>query len=437
MISVSSMKITLGALVASGKLKVDPNTPAQNWRRIEQLEVAFGELEVLTRCVGVIGVTQEFEHVIETFHPADGVIPAGFRPAFEFSDDGSARVDLIRDISYGENGHKRPTRVLFSADSANPYEVAPIKNFVANLTCNPAIIYNSFINNPAANVGNKFKNRQEVMRELCSILGPGVDISVEIDNPFAPRSEILEEVAEFEEILTPYRLVVKVPHTGPITADSADKLIAGAFEKGFEDGTVDSNFYGHNLAYFLEQHGYRTNFTLMFEPHQTALALQAKPYFINTFLKQRFFATDALRSMLHNYSLTNDMRYAEAIRNYMRKEDMLSPTEVAGPIAFILEKAERTIAYRHAQDSEGADGLDATRHSLRVLRASNLPDTRLIICSMGGELLYPSIDKMLTEPEFEDMVHRVVVTAPPAYLSRFASASGVLTYQKLFLNAAK
>lgn len=437
MISVSSMKITLGALAASGRLKVNPNTSEDSWRRIEQLEVALDELELLTRCAGIIGVTQGFQHVIETFHPADGVIPAGFRPDFVFGGDGSAQVDLKRDISYEENGRKRPTRVLFSADSANPYEVVPIKDFVANLTCNPAIIYNSFINNPKANIGNKFKNRQEVMRELCSILGPGVDISVEIDNPFASRSAILEEVAEFEEILTPYRLVVKVPHTGPITAESADRLTVGAFDKGFEDGTVDSNFYGHNLAYFLEQHGYRTNFTLMFEPHQTALALQAKPYFINTFLKQRYFATDALRAMLHNYRETNDIRYAETIRDYMRKEDMLSLSEAAGPLETVLKKAEHTLTYRHASDNEGADGLDATRHSLRVLRASNLPDTRLIICSMSGEQLYPSIDKMLMEPEFEDMIHRVVITAPPAYLSRFTSASGVLTYQKLFLNAAK
>ena len=56
---------------------------------------------------------------------------------------------------------------------------------------------------------------------------------------------------------------------------------------------------------------------------------------------------------------------------------------------------------------------------------------------MGGEMIYPHIDKMLMEPEFEDMIHRVVVTAPPSYLSRFASASGVLTYQRMFLKAVK
>ncbi len=120
----------------------------------------------------------------------------------------------------------------------------------------------------------------------------------------------------------------------------------------------------------------------------------------------------------------------------LRQEDVISAAEAEGPIEAVIQKAEAMLAYRHAGDAEGSDGLDATRHSLRVLRNSNLPDTRLIICSMSGEHIYPAIDKMLMEPEFEDMLHRVVVTAPPSYLARFASASGVLTYQKLFLNAA-
>lgn len=436
MLSVQTMRITLSALVASGKLKVHPHTSEDSWKRIQKLTVPANEVEMLLRSTEVLGVTAEFEKVIQTFHPQEGIIPAGFRPDFCYANDGSVKIDLKRDISYGENGIKRPTRVLFSADSANPYEVAPIKDFIANLTCNPAIIYNSFINNPKANIGNKFKTRQEVMQELCNILGPGVDISIEVDNPFASREAILEEIAQFEEILTPYRLVVKVPHTGPLTAENAKAFIKGDFTKGFEDGTVESNFFGHNLAYFLEKKGYRTNFTLMFEPHQAALALQAKPYFINTFIKQRFFATDALGSMLQNYYATKDIHYAEAVRDYMRKEDMISAEEMVGPLTDVLHKAERVLAYRHANDSEGSDGLDSTRHSLRVLRNSNLPDTRLIICSMGGELIYPAIDKMLMEPEFEDMIHRVVITAPPAYLSRFTSASGVLSYQKVFLQAA-
>jgi len=110
--------------------------------------------------------------------------PAGFKIQYLIEEDSVLRVDLVRDISYDKNCIKRPTKVLFSADSANPYEIEPVKNIIANLTCNPGIIYDLFINNPKANVGNKYKTRDEVMQEIGKILGPGCDISVELNNPF-------------------------------------------------------------------------------------------------------------------------------------------------------------------------------------------------------------------------------------------------------------
>src|SRR5699024_5224469 len=123
-------------------------------------------------------------------------------PEFVFAGDGSMRVDLKRDISYMANGQKRPTNVLYSANSANPFEVAAMKDMIANLTTNPQIIYDHFLNNPKANIGGKFKDRFEVLAELARIVGPGVDISVEVNNPFAPESELMEEIAHCEEILT-------------------------------------------------------------------------------------------------------------------------------------------------------------------------------------------------------------------------------------------
>jgi hypothetical protein len=80
--------------------------------------------------------------------------------------------------------------------------------------------------------------------------------------------------------------------------------------------------------------------------------------------------------------------------------------------------------------------LDSVRHNLRLFKNTNLDDTRLIICSMEGELNYPDIDKLLVEKEFEDLVHRVVVTAEPKYLARFTSCNQVVSYQRRFMNAA-
>lgn len=56
---------------------------------------------------------------------------------------------------------------------------------------------------------------------------------------------------------------------------------------------------------------------------------------------------------------------------------------------------------------------------------------------MEGPLNYPDIDRLLMEPEFEDMMDRVVVTAEPQYLARFTSTNQVVSYQRRFMAAAE
>lgn len=434
--TVSGIRFTLGNLVASGKMKVAPTTSRDMWKRIENIPITDKEYSNLPTYAEYLGVTQEFSNVIATFPEESGFLPAGFRPELICEDGKCVLVNLKRDIGYAQNGERRPTRVLYSADSANPYEIEPIKNFVSNLTCNPAIIYNQFINNPKANIGNRFKNRDEVMAEIGRILGSGADISVEVNNPFADESEIFEEVAHFEEILTKYRLVVKIPHTGPVNRENAQSLANGSFSRTCFDGSVEDNLYGHNLAFKLQERGYRVNFTLMSEPHQAALALQAKPYFINTFIKNRYNNHLAIKRLLEAYDKTGDNRYLSELKTAMNEADILTREEIADD-SFVLQQARWLMEYSNIGNQEGFDGLDSARHSLRWLRDSNLPDTRLILCSMAGPRQYPYIDKMLMEPEFADMLDRVVVTAPPKYLAQFTCAPGILTYQKLFLNAVK
>jgi hypothetical protein len=435
MLTSADVTFSLGALVESGKTQLARGTANDSWERIKNFAISFGDYKELLGIAQYIGVTEEFSKVLDTFPTPAGELPAGFRPELTCTDGQCIKFNLKRDIAYAKNGEKRPTNVLFSADSANPYEVEPLKNIVANLTCNPFIVYSQFINNPKANIGNRFKDRDEVMKEIGRILGPGADISVEVNDPFADFNQILEEVACFKEILTPYRLVIKIPHTGPVNKGNVHDLVAGSFTKGFEEGSITDNLYGHNLAYALQERGYRINFTLMFEPHQTAIAMQAKPYFINTFIKARYFATLEMKKLVDGFEKTGDQEYFSNLKAYMMNNDMLSPAQAKGTDESILAKARWMLAYHQIED-EGFDGLDSSRHSIRLLRNANLPGTRLILCSMDGEQMYPYIDKMLMEPEFADMTQRVVVTAPPAYLARFASAPGVLTYQRMFLKAA-
>ena len=406
--------------------------------RVLDKKISAKEFAFLNQSINYIGVTPRFLDVIKTFDTPEEETPAGFRVEAVLQNDGLLEVDLVRDISYDKNGVKRATGVVFSADSANPYEVAPIAPLLGNLTCNPGIVYDLFINNPKANVGGLFRTREEVMSELGRVLGPGCDISVELDNPFEKDfNQILEECEQFKELRSEYRLVIKVPHTGPVNADNVHELLEGdkRFSTRFDQGTITDALAGHNLALRLREHGYRINFTLMFEPYQTALALQAKPYFINSFIRHRLKQTTAFKRLVDLYEQTGDETYLENLRNEMLANDYLAKSETDAKLTDCYRKAKDIIKYRNLENPEGADGLDSVRHNLRLLRQSNLRDTRLILCSMEGDYNYPDIDNLMVDPEFNDVIDRVVITAEPGYLARFTSTNQVVSYQRRFMNA--
>lgn len=407
--------------------------------RVWDMPVSLNDYITLKDIVKAVGVTEQFKDVIATFKTPEGETPAGFERKFKLSSDGILRVDLVRNISYDKNSKLRPTKVLFSADSANPYEVAPISPLIANLTCNPGIIYDLFINNPKANIGNQFKSRDEVMTELAKILGPGCDVSVELNNPFeSDYSKLQEEAAKFREIFSKYRIVIKVPHTGPVTPENVGQLLQGdkKLDKRFDEINTADAFRGHNLALKLHEDGYRINFTLMFEPYQTQLALQARPYFINTFLRHRLMQSTAIKKYIAGYEQTSDTSLLEMLKEYFVKNDFFTTADMNKDLSQVYRFGKDILKYRHFEDAQGSDGLDQMRHNLRVLRNCNMPDTRLIVCSMEGEYNYPDIDKLLAEPEFIDINKKVVITAEPNYLARFTSTNQVIAYQRRFMNAA-
>lgn len=408
--------------------------------RIKDMPISLDEYKDIAQASEYIGVTERFKDVIETFHTPEGETPAGFRRELMLDKDKVVRADLVRDISYDKNGILRPTNVLFSADSANPYEVAPISPLISNLTCNPGIIYDLFINNPKANVGNVYKNRDEVMAEIGKILGPGCDISVELNNPFEEDfNKILEEAEKFREMFSKYRVVIKVPHTGAVTPDNVNQLLSGnkKLDARYDQVGTKNALRGHNLALKLHEHGFRVNFTLMFEPFQTLMALQARPYFINTFLRHRLVQSQNIQKYVGMYETSKDEKILEQLRDYFISCDYYMEADKNIPLKEVLRFGKDLIKYRHFEDKEGSNGLDGMRHNLRVLRNSNLEDTRLIVCSMEGPYNYPDIDKLLAEPEFLDMNKKVVITAEPNYLARFTSTNQVISYQRRFMNAAK
>lgn len=406
--------------------------------RVLDQKLSLEEFKSLQNVADYVGVTPEFKKVIDTFNVSEGETPAGFEIQLEVSADRVLRADLKRNISYDKNGQKRPTNLLFSADSANPYEVAPVSKMLANLTCNPGIIYDLFINNPTANIGNKFKTRDEVMAEIGRILGPGCDISVELNDPFGKSdAEILEEAEHFKELLNEYRVVIKVPHTGPVNKNNVGQLLNGSkqLDKRYNNVSTEDAFRGHNLALMLHEHGFRVNFTLMFEAPQTALALQARPYFINSFIRHRYMQSQDMKQFLELYNVTGDKKYLQDLKTYMFNKDYYAAGEEID-LLDAKKKAEIILDQRNIYNGEGDDGLDGIRHNLRLLRQTNMDDTRLIICSMEGDYNYYDIDRLLASDEYGDMAGRVVLTAEPNYLAQFSSANQVVSYQRRFMNAA-
>lgn len=419
------------------------NLPVQNGNedyveRVLDRRIDGEDYMRLNSAARAIDVSDRFCDVIDTFRTPKSETPAGFRIETTLEEDGLLIVDLVRDISYDKNGMKRPTGTIFSADSANPYEARPIAPLLGNLTCNPGIVYDLFINNPAANVGGLFKTREEVMKEIGNILGPGCDISVELNNPFEQDfNKILDECKAFEELLTPYRLVVKVPHTGPVNGQNVNELLTGdkKFSLRYNEPSTADAFAGHELALKLREHGYRINFTLMFDPYQTAMAMQAKPAFINSFVRHRLKQSEQIRRCIDLYECSGDVAFLQELRNALYAGDYLRRDESEMDLLKAYKLGKDLLAYRQYDTAEGHDGLDGVRHNLRLLRNNNLRDTRLIICSMEGDYNYPDIDKLLADPEYADVADRVVITAEPSYLARFSSSNQVVSYQRRFMNA--
>ncbi len=80
-------------------------------------------------------------------------------------------------------------------------------------------------------------------------------------------------------MLTKYRVVIKVPHTGPVNKDNVGELLEGDKRLVSYKGGATKDYQAHQLALLLYDNGFRVNYTLMFEPYQTNMALQAKPYY--------------------------------------------------------------------------------------------------------------------------------------------------------------
>lgn len=102
-------------------------------------------------------------------------------------------------------------------------------------------------------------------------------------------------------------------------------------------------FRGHNLAVTLREHGFRVNVTLMFEPYQTRLALQARPAYVNSFVRHHAFQSRRMAQLLDEHSSTRDEAPLIALRAYLVENDYLSSADADADLAECRRIADRVV----------------------------------------------------------------------------------------------
>ncbi|MEZ5121351.1 MAG: hypothetical protein R2736_07225 [Solirubrobacterales bacterium] len=164
--------------------------------------------------------------------------------------------------------------------------------------------------------------------------------------------------------------------------------------------------------------------------------MQARPYFINAFIRHRHKATRIIAGLLAAYDATEEIDFIEQLRDYLVAADYLRADEHDLDLLQSSSARERICATATTTTKAPTDST-APATPLRWLKTSNLPETRLILCSMEGQLAFPDVMAMLLEPEFRDLHHRVLLSTEPRYLARWTSSPHVVSYQRRFMRAAQ
>ena len=135
---------------------------------------------------------------------------------------------------------------------------------------------------------------------------------------------------------------------GPVNGNNVSELLTGdkKFGTRFDNPSTEDAFRSHNLALKLREHGYRINYTLMFEPYQTALALQAKPAFINSFVRHRMKQSEQMKNYLAFFEISRELKHLEDLRGFMLSVDLLSKSEGNTDLIKVKQLAEDILKYR-------------------------------------------------------------------------------------------
>ena len=114
---MQTVNYSLGSLIG-GDIQVVSKDESYVRRALHQ-SISFEEYAFLMKIVKYVGVSERFKDVIDRFHVKEGETPAGFKIEYNMKENQLLEIDLVRNISYDKNGYRRPTKFIFSADTAN------------------------------------------------------------------------------------------------------------------------------------------------------------------------------------------------------------------------------------------------------------------------------------------------------------------------------
>ena len=94
------------------------------------------------------------------------------------------------------------------------------------------------------------------------------------------------------------------------------------------------------------------------DPDITGMALQARPYFINSFINKRMMTSTYVAGMLSAYDSTRDLQFLKTLRSYFVDVDFLPKSEAELDLAEVEKMARETLTYRDFNNCRGFDGMD-------------------------------------------------------------------------------
>ena len=133
------------------------------------------------------------------------------------------------------------------------------------------------------------------------------------------------------------------------------------------------------------------------------LAMQARPYFINTFLRHRLLQSQNIKKYVDMYEVSKDNKILETLKDYFISCDYYTEADRDMALADVLAFGKDLLKYRHFEDKQGQDGLDG----MDVLSDKNNSTEEKTVYEKGYDLPVDKQEDKTAKKELHEMMQAV------------------------------